>query len=128
MRTLALLLTLVTAGACGSIVDPEITVPPDAVMTGPLQEYATWYRAMEICTGVSGDFSLVRWFSVPGERWWDPRWQQYAIGTWRAPHDIYIADAHLDNEFVVKHEMIHDLLRGGHTHDPRFEECSHIAH
>lgn len=127
MRYLALLLAL-TAVACESIIDPELTLPPEAVPTAPLSDYPTWYAEAEACTEVTGDFTRVRWFSVPGERWWDPTWQQYAIGTWRAPHDIYIAESHLDDEFVVKHEIVHDLLQGGATHDPRFERCSRISH
>ena len=127
MRYLVLAVALAATG-CESIIDPELLLPPNPVPTTPSVDYATWYTQAEACTGVTGDFDRVRWFSVPGERWWDPLWEQYAIGTWRSPHDIYIAEAHLDNEDVVKHEIVHDLLQGGHTHDPRFKQCSGIEH
>jgi len=119
---------VVGAAACQSIIEPEAPLPPDAVSTSPLASYATWYAQTETCTGVKGAFTRVRWYSVPGERWWDPRWQQYAIGTWRSPHDIYIASTHVRSEFVVKHEIVRDLLQGGTSDDPRFERCSHIGH
>jgi hypothetical protein len=127
MRYLALAFALGTT-ACGSIVDTELTVPPNAERNDPPGVYASWYAQTETCTGVSGDFSRVRWFSVPGERWWDPRFQQYVIGTWRHPHDIYIAQSHAANVDVVKHEAVHDLLQGGASDDPRFGLCSGIVH
>jgi hypothetical protein len=127
MRYLVLAVALAATG-CESIIDPELLLPPNPVPTTPSVDYATWYTQAEACTGVTGDFDRVRWFSVPGERWWDPLWEQYAIGTWRSPHDIYIAEAHLDNEDVVKHEIVHDLLQGGHTNDVRFKRCSGIEH
>lgn len=131
MRSIRLpwLLTVVLASsACYSIIGPELTLPPDAFQADPLAEYAEWYMEVEECTGVEGDFDAVRWFEVPHERWWDPVWKQYAVGTWRSPHDIYLAEPRRDDEGIVKHEMVHDVLRGGQTHDARFEQCSGIAH
>lgn len=127
LRSSVLLVALALA-ACDSIIDAELTLPPDAFQDEPLEVYQTWYAQAELCTGETGDFRRVHWFTVPYDRWWDPVWEQYAIGTWRAPHDIYLSVAHLDNEDLVKHEMVHDLLNGGHTYDPRFLECSGIAH
>jgi hypothetical protein len=126
---LAQLLTIsVAASACYSILGPDVTLPPDAVPGDPLEVYAEWYADVEACTGVEGDFDQIRWFRVPHERWWDPVWKQYAIGTWRAPHDIYLAEPRIDDEQVVKHEMVHDVLGGGLTYDDRFLDCSGIAH
>lgn len=127
MRYLALFIAL-AATACVSIVDTELTTPPDAMRGDPPAVYATWYAQTETCTGVTGDFGRVRWFTVPGERWWDPVWSQYVIGTFRLPHDIYVAESHIANIDVVKHEAIHDLLQGGAADDPRFGQCSGIVH
>ena len=128
MRPTALLLTLLAALGCDPVIGPEFTLPPDAVRMQPGPEYAAWYAETEACVGVDGDFERVRWFEVPGERWWDPLREQYAIATWRSPHDIYVTTAHLDDENVVKHEVVHDLLRGGYKYDVRFKNCSHITH
>jgi hypothetical protein len=127
VQLLSLALGTLLAG-CYSIIEPESTLPPDAVRTEPGAQYAQWYAETESCTGETGSFSDVRWFVVPHERWWDPLWEQFAIGTWRAPHDIYLAGSHLENEDLVKHEIVHDLLRGGEIYDPRFESCSGIGH
>jgi len=129
MRPALLLLTLlaVTPG-CDPIIGPEYTIPPDAVPVQPGESYALWYAQAETCAGVDGSYEAVRWFEVPGDRWWDSLRHQYAIATWRRPHDIYITTAHLDDEDVVKHEVVHDLLQGGATDAPRFAECSHITH
>lgn len=90
--------------------------------------YFIWYATAEGCTGVKGDYRAIRWFEVPAERWWDPVLREYAIATWRAPCDIYIAMPYRMDEAVVKHEMIHDLLHPGQEDDVRFERCSTIAH
>jgi len=127
IRTALPLLSLALM-ACGSILGPEYELPPNAVVTEPLQSYATWYAETEACTDRTGDYESVHWFEVPGERWWDALREQYAIATWRAPHDIYITTAHLDDEDVVKHEIVHDLLHGGAADDPLFNKCSHITH
>jgi hypothetical protein len=128
MRPVLLVLALSGVVGCEPIIGPEYTLPPDAVPVEPGESYATWYAQAEACAGIEGDFAAVRWFEVPGERWWDPLHEQYAIGTWRRPHDIYITTAHIDDEFLVKHEVIHDLLQGGYKYDPRFQDCSHITH
>jgi len=127
-RLPSIVAVVLAASACYSIFEPELTLPPDAAETDPLADYEQWYAEVEECTGVEGDFDRVRWFEVPHDRWWDPVWEQYAIGTWRSPHDIYVAEPHLGNEEVVKHEMVHDILGGGLTYDPRFKDCSGIAH
>lgn len=126
MRYVVLAVALASTG-CG-ILDVEFPVPLNAERNDPPGLYAAWYAQTEACTGVTGDFGRVRWFKVAGERWWDPRFQQYVIGTWRKPHDIYIAEAHVSNVDVVRHEVVHDLLQGGASDDPRFARCSGIAH
>lgn len=123
-----LLAAALAAAGCSPIIGPELTLPPDAVITQPPTEYAQWYAEVELCTGKTGSFNAVRWYRVPADRWWDPLYEQYAIGTWRKPHDIYLAEPHLMNEDLVKHEVVHDLLQGGLTYDPLFERCSGIAH
>lgn len=128
MRRLLALGLAATAAACYSIIDPEINLPPDASLTTPPPEYAQWYAEVEVCAGVTGSFAQVRWFSVPHEQWWDPVFEQYTTGTWREPHDIYIASSHADNQGLVRHEIVHDLLQGGLVYDPRFERCSGIGH
>lgn len=127
MKRAALLLCLALP-ACGAIIGPDYTLPPDATWTQPLAIYESWFSETEACTGVTGNYGAVRWFEVPGERWWDPIREQYAIATWRAPHNIYITTAHIDDENVVKHEIVHELLRGGDKYDVRFQDCSHITH
>jgi hypothetical protein len=127
MRPYALFLFLAATG-CDSSVGPNLETPPDAAPTEALADYPVWYAEVEACVGVTGNFDLVRWYSVPGERWWDPEFEQYAIGTWRSPHDIYLASTRLEDKNLVKHEIVHDLLQGGLRDDPRFLLCSNISH
>ena len=128
MRVPSILAFVVVAAGCYSILGPELTAPPDAEPTAPLPEYATWYAQVEQCTGVTGSFSAVRWFAVPHLNWWDPVFEQHTTGTWREPHDIYLAEGEMTNARLVKHEMVHDLLQGGYVYDPRFERCSGLGH
>jgi len=127
-RRLLALASAATLAACYSIIEPDINLPPDAQLVPPLPDYAQWYAEVEACTGVTGDFASVRWFAVPHEQWWDPIWEQYTTGTWREPHDIYIADGRRETQSLVRHEMVHDVLQGGLTYDPRFERCSGLGH
>lgn len=101
--------------------------PPAALLVESHPDYAGWWRETESCVGLSGDFDVIRWFTVAGEAFHTPD-HGWASGRWVAPHDIYLAEVHFTSEAVVKHEMIHELLRPGASADPRFEECSGIPH
>ena len=109
------LLGLVLFAACGNPFEQS-----GAVRFDPPALYAQYWQQMEICLGRSGDFSRVTWYSVPdsglhynGEP---------AYGVWDAPHSIYIEEGMLQNRYVLKHEMIHDLLQTG-KHSPIFFTC-----
>lgn len=47
-----------------------------------------------------------------------------AFGLWSPPHQIFVVRGFQDNEFTVRHEMLHDLLRGDPDHaSPAWETC-----
>lgn len=82
--------------------------------------YAQYWQDMETCLGRSGDFARVAWYSVPDSGLhYDG---EPAYGVWNAPHTIYIQERMLGNRYVLKHEMIHDLLQTG-KHSPIFFTC-----
>lgn len=77
-----------------------------------LPEYAGWWDATEACSGIEGELSAIEWIltrriQVGGTM---------AFGLWRPPHEIVIVQGFQDNEFTVRHEMLHDLLRGDPDH------------
>lgn len=65
----------------------------------------------EACSGAYGDFSAVSWYHVPGEAF---KWEgQIVSGLWQsAGNHIVLADSALDVGSVVRHEMLHALVRG----------------
>ena len=61
---------------------------------------------------MSGDFELVLWYEaaeilIQGA---------VVLGFWEAPHDITIASNAKENDFVLRHEMLHDFLSGDPDH------------
>jgi hypothetical protein len=113
-RWRAVVLVLALAG-CGFDVDGDQPMAvPDV--------YRTWWAKTEACSGLTGDFDRVQWEVVPGASF-DCSSGQCA-GHWQSDHRIWIADHYVNNEMVVRHEMLHDLLgHSGHPNPPFGEGC-----
>jgi len=119
IATLAVLLLLTLASGCSHF-EPEEYVP-----FTPTAQMRAWWTATETCAGRTGDFERVQWFMVPGESFECPGGT--CLGRWEANHRIYVAEAWLDHELVVRHEMLHEILRrGGHPARP-FEDPCHLT-
>lgn len=117
MRWVCVLLVLV---ACSSPTTPEI--PPGAVEVSPRAAYTNWWAEVMEESGIVRDISRVRWFSVPGDSWYSPRFDADIEGLWVRDGRIYIAETRRGNKNLVKHEMLHELLRGDFAHaHPLFE-------
>lgn len=94
--------------------------PASARPLTPAAVYATWWQRMETCAGITALLDRIEWYEVPGDQFATPdgpRW-----GWWAPPHTIYIATTHLQDEWLVEHEMLHDLLQTG-AHPAVFETC-----
>jgi len=79
----------------------------------PPQIYAAWWGATEACSERSGDLAEIEWFLatsivVDGG---------LARGAWVDSHRIIIVRGFEENERTVRHEMLHDLLRGDPGHE-----------
>ena len=79
----------------------------------PPEEYRSWWETVEACSSRSGDFDLVRWYQADGIviRGED------VDGIWESPHDITVVETAKEDAFVVRHEMLHELLRGDIDHE-----------
>lgn len=99
-----------------------VFAPGDAVAFDPPPSYRLWWSSVEACAGRSGDFDRVTWYRLPGRSFQaDGR---AVIGRWEPPHRIYLAADWTDNDFVVRHEMLHDLLgHAGHPDHPFVTPC-----
>ncbi|HEU4649532.1 MAG TPA: hypothetical protein VFS33_10770 [Gemmatimonadales bacterium] len=59
---------------------------------------------------------------MPGESFDCPGGK--CVGRWNSGHKIYIASAYADNEMVVRHEMLHELIgHPGHPEPPFADPC-----
>jgi hypothetical protein len=111
LSRLAPLPLLLAALACGFDPAGDKAMDPPAV-------YRDWWAKTEACSGLSGDFDRIQWQVVPGHSFSCA--SGACAGHWEAGHEIFIAHDWTQNEMVVRHEMLHDLLnRSGHP-DPPF--------
>jgi hypothetical protein len=87
----------------------------------PLPMYGEWWQQVEDCSGVTGRFEAVRWRVVEGEfMTWNG---QKVAGVWDGQRTIYLASVFVDAPEVVRHEMLHALLRQGSHFSPAWEAC-----
>lgn len=106
-----ILLATALAAACGFDPDGDSPMTPPAV-------YRDWWAKTEACSGLSGDFDRVRWSVVAGNSF--PCGSGRCAGHWEPGHHIYISADWTENEMVVRHEMLHDLINRGTHPDPPF--------
>ncbi len=84
--------------------------------------YRAWWIKTEVCSGLTGDFDRVEWLVVPGHGFSCTSGQ--CAGHWEPDHRIFIAADWTANEMVVRHEMLHELLkRAGHPSPPFGKGC-----
>lgn len=114
-RTLLFAALVLTAGC-----QPEI--PTGAARWEPPAVYREWFARTQSCSGLRGDFDRIEWYVVPG-RSFDCASGECA-GHWQSGHTIFIAEAWVHHEMVVRHEMLHDLVgRTGHPDPPFGDPC-----
>jgi hypothetical protein len=113
------------------------TVPAGAEPMAPLPVYTVWWQQVEQCSGLSGDLARIDWYVVPcqaGESGFPCEVTADGLcgGEWIPPHTILLggpnevlASGYADDEFTVKHEMLHDLT-GSVEHPDLFKTC-HVA-
>lgn len=97
-------------GAGAQLVAGALEVTPPVV-------YVQWYAELENCTGRRGTFDELRWFVVP-------RWTlvpgRHVFGLALPNHRIVLAAGMESQEWLVKHEMLHDLLGDSSHQNPLF--------
>jgi hypothetical protein len=118
---------LLGALACSSITDPPLD--PRAVPLQPTPVYARWWSMVESCSGLQGSLSEVSWYEVPGSETVEYPGAD-AAAYWSAASDrIVLAGKVTDSGVVVRHEMLHALLRDvrGHPRDYFLERCGGVV-
>lgn len=92
-------------------------IPRGAERMVPPPAYPRWWAELSTCAHLGGDFGLVRWWRAAGPTFPCPFGPTFeCVGMWVPPHDIVLGDPVAGS--IIKHEMLHDLLRGdsGHQH------------
>lgn len=84
----------------------------------PPAVYREWWAATEACSGLSGSFDRVEWMIVPGDSFDCASGQ--CVGHWDPDHKIFIASEWTEHQMVVRHEMLHELMRRSGHPDPPF--------
>lgn len=113
--------------ACDSIVDPSLD--PRAVVLDPPAVYQRWWAMTESCSGLRGSYSDVSWYQVPGSDVVAVHGRD-AAGYW-APvsNSIVLAGTGVFTGVVVRHEMLHALLREtkGHSREAFLSRCGGVV-
>ena len=100
------------------IVDPAF--PPTSVAFTPPPVYARWWDMTQSCSGITGSLAAVSWLVVPGTSDFQFKGQTVS-GYWTAgSNSIVIADSVQLDGSVIRHEMLHALIKGsGHPRSDR---------
>lgn len=114
MRTV-LFGALLVLSACAGPTDPQYLVPSSGREVDIPGVYSEWWAEVQEDAGIEASLQRVRLFSVP-RPWYNHRYGRTVQGLWVPDGRIYLVDYLLRAEGLVKHEMLHELLRGDATH------------
>ena len=78
----------------------------------PSAQHRTWWTDVQACSSTRGDFHLVRWYRAAEIRSGGKSVQ----GIWQFPHDVTVVRGAEAVSSIVRHEMLHELLRGDADH------------
>ena len=118
MRTLVAGLLLLALAAC-DFTGLSTRVTGRQPFTPP-PVYGEWWAETESCSGATGDLAAIDWYLATGIS----SDAVSAFGLWLPPHEIVLVRGFEDSRFTVRHEMLHDLLRGDPEHeDPAWTRC-----
>lgn len=114
------------ATACERIVDPALPSTATLFVAPPV--YDKWWAMAESCSGVTRPLANVSWFVIPGVSLFQLG-NQVVSGYWTAGSNrIVLADASRLDGAVVRHEMLHALIRiSGHPRSAFLEKCAGIV-
>ena len=96
--------------ACGSATGP---LPKGALpLDPPPVIYSVYWSEVEQCAGQNGDFAGTRFYYVPGDGGFPVGGSADVVGVWQPEtNSITLAQYVMDNPLVVRHEMLHAILK-----------------
>jgi len=128
LRNSGTVLLLASVASCGAtdLVAPFGPVGPRERFI-PLPIYRVWHAAIEACAGRQSDFDAIIWWVADSLAAPPSAGADYETdATWTPPHTITLRRDRTGVEWVVKHELIHDLLQNGDDLNPILLRCEPI--
>lgn len=124
-RRVAGLACLITCG-CNHTVEPPLD--PRAVPLSPPAVYARWWTMTEACSGLSGAFSHVNWYVVPGSADVSVNGDLVTGYYTAGDNKIVLAGEAIYDGGTVRHEILHALRRRpGHSRADFLEHCGGVV-
>lgn len=110
-----------TLAGCNSVTDP---LPENAVRFAPPAVYSRWWVMTEACSGYTHDLAEVGWYKVPGPQFTHNG--QDVGGYYNLQNNqIVLAEDYVESGELVRHEMLHALLRKrGHPRTQFLGACA----
>jgi len=121
IRLTSLALALAVSG-CSDIVGFEEPLEyPDAVEYSIGPEFRGWWMGLQACSGLSGRLTDIDFFYVPRESLPSALHGIRTVGAYYPSSNriFVVQSAKLDRE-VIRHEMMHALLRNESGHPPKY--------
>jgi hypothetical protein len=93
-----------------------------------LELYQEWWAKTEACSGRTGDMSQVAFYAVDAPSGAIDLGGPVAHGWWvRNGNRIYLPANALGEEWLVRHEMLHALLKRGSHPSRAFVQACHLS-
>jgi hypothetical protein len=111
---------------CNSVRVREL--PAGSIPVQAPSVYELWWQVTQACSGLHGNLSDVTWYVVPGVSTFQVAGKTYAGYWFPEGNEIVVAErAKLEGQ-VVRHEMLHALVRkAGHSGDYFISKCGGIV-
>lgn len=113
---------IASAVACDRIVDPPLPTSATAFVPPPV--YAKWWAMTTTCSGLSGSLEKISWYVVPGVTEFKLNKEAVSAYWTEGSNSIVVADSSVLDGSVVRHEMLHSLVRtSGHPRSAFLDHC-----
>jgi hypothetical protein len=125
-RSIAIAASL-AALSCQMATDPAL--PGDAVRFVPPPVYAQWWATTEACSGIKGSLDAIQFYKVPNASTIPDNTYGEVAAYWSpASNRIVLADFYEMQGQLVRHEMLHALLRvSGHPSEYFQGRCADVV-